>query len=131
MDNLKPEVKGLSLSKRLQAAATELHDLEQSIKGGDFDPRLLRDFREAVDYVRTTSWAVQEWVGLREGKGDPYGVLPILSAERVCRTTQLASDLILDLQTVEVGIETKGLPDLFVAIDNLHRFLAHSFKPKT
>jgi len=53
-----------------------------------------------------------------------------LSAERVRRTTQLAKDLLIDLETVEVSIETQGLKDLFEAMDSLYPRLAPLFKGK-
>jgi hypothetical protein len=130
MDTSKQEAMGASISTRLQAATTELNELEKLIRSGDFDTHLLRDFRGAVDNVRTTAWAVQQWIGLREQEGDAYAVVPLLSAERVRRTTQLAKDLLLDLETVEVGIETQGLKDLFEAVDTLQPRLAHLFKAK-
>jgi hypothetical protein len=118
-----------SVTVRLQLATSELRDLEQQVKAGDLDPRVLSEFRNAVDFIRNTAWAVQQWVGLTEKKGgDPYSVLPILSAERVRRATQLTRDLSLDLQAVEVSIETEGVAQLFEAVDDLHRRLAVLFK---
>jgi hypothetical protein len=38
----------------------ELQKLEQLLKAGMADPHTLRDFRTAVDHIRTTSWAVQQ-----------------------------------------------------------------------
>jgi len=130
MDTSKQETKGPSISMRLQAATNELNDLEQLIRSGDFDGHLLRDFRGAVDNVRTTAWAVQQWIPLREQGGDAYSVLPLLSAERVRRATQLAKDLLLDLETLEVGSETQGLRDLFEVVDSLHPRLASLLKGK-
>jgi hypothetical protein len=130
MDTSKPEAKGPSISMRLQVATNELNELEQLIRSGDFDGHLLRDFRGAVDNVRTTAWAVQQWIPLRELGGDAYSVLPLLSAERVRRATQLAKDLLLDLESVEVGIETQGLRDLFEVVDSLRPRLAALFKGK-
>jgi len=130
MDTSKQEAKGPSISMRLQAATIELNELQQLIRSGDFDGHLLRDFRGAVDNVRTTAWAVQQWIPLREQGGDAYSVLPLLSAERVRRATQLATDLLLDLDTVEVGIETQGLRDLFEVVNSLHPRLASLFKGK-
>jgi hypothetical protein len=59
-----------------------------------------------------------------ESGGDPFSVLPIMSAERVRRATQIANDLSLDLQTVDVGIDTPGIVELFNAVDDLQRRLA-------
>ncbi|HUJ30973.1 MAG TPA: hypothetical protein VLY23_06805 [Candidatus Acidoferrum sp.] len=112
-----------SLSTRLQAATSELQELERLVKSGELDSRVLREFRNAVDHIRGTAWAVQQWVGL-QATGDPYAVLPKLSAERVRRATQIANDLVLDVQAMDVGVETEGIKELFTAIEDLHRRLA-------
>lgn len=118
-----------AISGRLEAATAELHQLEQLVKSGDLDSRVLSEFRDAVDHIRSTTWAVQKWVGLsNESGGDPFSVLPVLSAERVKRATQICGDLSLDLQTVDVGLETPGIADLFNAVDDLHRRLATLLK---
>jgi len=120
MNNSGPEN---DITARLQSATTELQELETLVKSGELDPRVLREFRNAVDHIRATAFAVQQWVGLKDS-GDPYSVLPKLSAERVRRAAQLTSDLVLDLQTLDVGLETQGLPELFAAIDDLRTRLA-------
>jgi hypothetical protein len=114
-----------SITERLEAATGELHALEELVKSGELDSRVLSEFRNAVDHIRSTTWAVQKWLGLNnESGGDPFSVLPIMSAERVKRATQIANDLSLDLQTVDVGFDTPGILDLFNAVDDLHRRLA-------
>lgn len=121
-----------SITARLEAATGELHQLEELVKSGDLDSRVLSEFRDAVDHIRGTTWAVQKWVGLsNESGGDPFSVLPIMSAERVKRATQISKDLALDLQTVDVGIDTPGIVDLFNAIDDLRRRLAALLKRET
>lgn len=118
-----------TISARLESATAELHQLEELVKSGDLDARVLSEFRNAVDHIRSTTWAVQKWVGLsNESGGDPFSVLPIMSAERVKRATQICSDLALDLQTVDVGIETPGIIELFNAVDDLHRRLGTLLK---
>lgn len=68
---------------------------------------------------------MQKWLGLNEQSGgDPFSVLPIMSAERVKRATQITNDLSLDLQTADVGTETSGVVELFNAVDDLRRRLA-------
>src|SRR5262245_16065424 len=111
------------LALRLQAATANLVELEQLVKSGDLEPRILEEFRNSVDQIRGTAWAVQQWIGLQEKSGDPYSLLPILSAQRVQRATQLAKDLTMDLESVEVGIETPGLKELFDAVNRLHELL--------
>ena len=45
---------------RLKRAIDDLQKLENAIRSGGMDPRVLREFRDAVDYVRKTAWALQE-----------------------------------------------------------------------
>jgi hypothetical protein len=123
-----PGAHGSSVAARLLAVTNELRELDQSIESADLDSRVLRDFRGAVGNVCTTTGAAQQWIERRERGGDPYGVLPGLSVERVRRTSELARDLVLDLQAVEVDIETEGLRGLFEAIEGLHKHLALLFK---
>jgi hypothetical protein len=128
MSNSAPQPAGNVLAMRLQAATANLTELEQLVKSGDIDPRVLQEFRASVDLIRGTTWAVQQWIGLREQSADPYSLLPILSGQRVQRVTQLAKDLTVDLESVEVGIETPGLKELFIAVNRLHECLAPLFK---
>ena len=65
---------------------------------------------------------------LQQQNRDPYSVLGILQEERVRRAAQIAKDLALDLDSLELGLETEGLANLFRAIDGLHRRLAPLFR---
>ncbi|MFZ0523235.1 MAG: hypothetical protein WAL95_19550 [Candidatus Acidiferrales bacterium] len=117
------------LTARLEAATGELQQLEALVKSGELDARVLSEFRNAVDHIRSTTWAVQKWLGLNEESGgDPFSVLPVMSAERVKRATQITNDLSLDLQSTDIGIETQGIKELYDAVDNLRRRLATLLK---
>lgn len=116
------------LSERLKAATHELQELEKLVLSSNFSPRVLSEFRTAVDNIRQSAWAVQQWTELQEQKRDPYTVLGILSQERVRRATQINRDLTLDLESLEVGVETQGLTELFRAVERLHERLSPIFK---
>lgn len=128
MSNTGPQMMGNVLATRLQAATSNLQELEQLVRSGDLDPRMLQDFRNAVDLIRGTAWAVQQWIGLKEESGDPYSLLPVLAAQRVKRATQLARDLTVDLESVEIGYETPGLKELYNAVNRLQERLAPLFQ---
>jgi hypothetical protein len=117
-----------SVSERLKAATDELQKLEQLVISGDCAPRVLSEFRGAVDSIRQTAWAVQQWTELQSQHRDPYTVLGLLSEERVKRATQLTRDLTIDLQSLEIGVETQGLQKLFEATKGLHEVLAPLFR---
>jgi len=116
------------LSERLKVATQELQELEKLVLSGNFSPRVLSDFRTAVDDIRQTAWAVQQWTELQEQHRDPYAVLGILSQELVRRATQITKDLTLELESLELGLETQGLANLFQAIERLHERLLPLFK---
>ena len=119
------------LTARLQSATTNLAEIEQLVKSGDVDPRVLEEFRNSVDLIRGTAWAVQQWVDLKEHSGDPYSLIPALAAQRVKRMTQLAKDLTMDLECVEIGLDTPGLKELYDAVTRLHECLSPVCKGKS
>jgi hypothetical protein len=117
-----------TLSARLRATTDELQALEKLVLSGDCAPRVLAEFRSAVDSIRQTAWAVQQWSELRQQRRDPYMVLGTLSAERVRRATQIAEDLTVDLESLELGLETEGLESLFKAVKRLYERMDPLFR---
>ncbi len=117
-----------SVSERLRATTDELQKLEQLVLSGDCAPRVLAEFRDAVDSIRQTAWAVQQWTELQHQHRDPYTVLGTLSTERVRRATQITKDLTLDLESLELGLETQGLETLFHAVKGLYERLNPLFR---
>ena len=111
------------LPARLQRVGNELLELDQAIRSGDIDVRLLEGFRQAIDHVRETTWAVQQWIELRAQKRDAYGVLPRLTVERIRRATQLNNDLALDLDATEITMETEGIENLRQSVRGLYKRL--------
>lgn len=108
-----------SVSARLARATAELHELEQSMQSGQVDGRILAEFREAVDRVRQTAWAVQQWLELSAAKRDPFTVLNWLVAERVRIGTKIAHELCMDLDAAEVDTETPGTQKLYHEVHGL------------
>ncbi len=117
-----------TLSERLKATTDELQALEKLVLSGDCAPRVLAEFRNAVDSIRQTAWAVQQWSELRQQRRDPYTILGTLSAERVRRATQIAEDLTVDLESLELGLETEGLENLFKAVRRLYERMDPLFR---
>ncbi len=117
-----------SISERLKSSTDELQKLEQLVVSGDCSPRVLVDFRAAVDSIRQTAWAVQQWTELQSQHRDPYTVLGILTEERVRRATQISLDLTMDLDSLEMGLETEGLEKLYRAVRGLHERLLPLFR---
>lgn len=115
---------------RLKMATDNLLKLENAIKSGGMDPGVLREFRDAIDYVRKTAWALQELQERQSQKRDTATVRSLLTEERVRRATQLSKALASDFDSREVTDRTTGSGDLFRAIEGLYQRLAGLFKTR-
>jgi hypothetical protein len=111
------------LTFQLRRTTGELLKLENGIKAGEIDPYVLREFRDAVDYIRKTAWAVQEWQERKVQKRDTATVIPLLVAERIRRGTQLYEALTADLKSHAIRPEAAEIEDLFHAIEHLYEEL--------
>jgi len=116
------------MPERLRRVTSELQELEHLVRSGNCAPRVLSEFRIAIDNIRQTAWAVQQWSDLQQRSRDPYTVLDVLAKERVRRATQIAQDLKMDLESLELSFDTEGLFELFQAIAGLHERLSPLFR---
>ncbi len=117
------------LTFRLKKTTSELLRLDHAIKSGSIDARVLREFRDAVDYVRKTAWAVQEWQERQFQHRDTATVLPLLVRERVRRAVQLCATVTQDLRGNEITAETVGIEALYHSTRQLAHDLAALFVP--
>jgi len=116
---LPPKEEFWGLTFQLRRSTGELLKLEHGIKSGEIDPYLLREFRDAVDHIRKTAWAVQEWKERQVLKRDTATVIPLLVTERIRRGTQLYETLSDDLQTQTIRPGAAEIEDLLHAIERL------------
>ncbi len=86
------------ISKQVERATAELNQLEQLLKAGMVERDVLTDFRESVNRVRHTGWAVQQAMEAPSSKED---VALILTIERVRAATQLNAQLVVDLGLIK------------------------------
>lgn len=116
------------LNFQLRKTSAELVRIEQEMKVGGIDTRILEEFRDSVDYVRKTAWAVQEWQERQLQKHDPQTVLPLITSERIRRATQLSIAIKTDLEAHQVTRETTGMRELFQAVEGLYPRVASLFR---
>ncbi|HXX44092.1 MAG TPA: hypothetical protein VEJ38_05145 [Candidatus Acidoferrales bacterium] len=115
---------------QLKKTSAELVRLERIMKSGSVDARILREFRDAVDYVRKTAWAVQEWQERKLRDRDPQTLLPLITAERIRRATQLSQTIMADLAAQQVTRETAGIEEFFRAVRGTYQYLVGFFKDR-
>lgn len=111
------------LDFRLKKSTADLIELEQALTSGNTDPRVLREFRDAVDYVRKAAWVVQEWQERQSHSRDVSTILPLLMFERIRRTTQLCKVIAAEMQNHDVCADSLGVAELRQAMDNLRERL--------
>lgn len=109
---------------QLKKTSAELLQLEGAIRAGGIDERILVEFRDAVDYVRKTAWAVQEWQERQITHHDPHTLLPLLTSERIRRAAQLSKAIVSDLTAHQVTRETPGVHELYSATQHICQLLA-------
>lgn len=111
------------LTFQLRRSTGELFKLEQGIKSGEIDSYVLREFRDAVDHIRKTAWAVQEWKERQALKRDTATVIPLLVSERIRRGTQLYEALTTDLRSKSIRPDAAEIEELTHAIEQLREEL--------
>ena len=115
------------LSSRLKKTNEELRNLQDSVRTGMINVKVLMDFRNAAERARQASAAVQQWLET-QGKGnDPYKLLPQVMGQRVEMATKLVKDVTRDLETLDVDFDTPGLPELDKAVQALAERLSKLF----
>ena len=113
-----PASPAVSLNRRINKSAEELRTIESLLQAdtADVDPRIVDDFRNALDHARQTAWAVQTWMEMRKQNRDPFPLLGLVEKRRIRQTTQLMRELVMDQQSGVLSLDTEGLKDLLASI---------------
>jgi hypothetical protein len=119
--------KNPELTSRLQKTNEELKNLQNSVRTGMINVKVLMEFRTATERARQASAAVQQWLDAQGKGGDPYKLMEQVMGQRVEMTTQLVKDIGVDLESLDVDFETPGLPALNQAVRKLAERLEKLF----
>jgi hypothetical protein len=89
---------------------------------------LLREYRDAVDYIRTTTETLQQLRKYQLQGRDKDELVSVLTADRIRRTNDLCLEVIADLDAGRVRPESKSLEELQRAIQQLQQHLRQGGK---
>ncbi len=106
------ESTGASNASRLEQAIVELRRLHEILLAGDLEPRVLADFRDALNRVRTAAWAAQQYMACKETEQDSGSVLSFLVGARIRATYQLCQTTSDDLKRTDVEFQAGSLVQL-------------------
>ena len=109
---------------RLQTTCNQIRELEEVLKSVEVDPRVLRQFREALGHARNTAWAMQRWIELHTNQDDAFTVHRYLNRERIRLATEICRTLGNDLRVTEPDLPPSELEGLLDAVENLFTQLA-------
>ena len=110
---------GLKVRSRLEKAISELQGLHKLLLSSDVDPDVLADFRDALNRVRNTAWAAQQYVVRKETDQDSTSVLSLLAGERVRAAHQLCQALVDDLRETDIKFQRGSLVQLYEITETL------------
>ncbi|HLW84457.1 MAG TPA: hypothetical protein VKR60_04525 [Candidatus Sulfotelmatobacter sp.] len=98
---------------------TELRAVQKLLLSAEVDPRVLTDFRDALNRVRNTAWAAQQSVASRQLDEGTEGVVSLLAAERVRTAFQLCRSIQGDLGRNDIRFQRGQLTELYGAATQL------------
>jgi hypothetical protein len=118
------------VSLQVKKAGVELAKLEQLLQSEGIDLRMLREYRDAVDCVRTAAQVVRELRERQLDGRDDSDVTSTLTAIRIRRCTNICLELIADLESGKIGTRTGGVEELQRGLDQLRGRVNNLLKRK-
>jgi hypothetical protein len=102
----------LPVRSHLEKGISELQGLHGVLLSVDLDPRILADFRDALNRVRTAAWAAQQYVARMETEQDSTSVLSFLAGERIRAAYHLCQAISEDLKRHNLAVPAGSLIQL-------------------
>lgn len=107
------------VSDRVRSTISDLRRVEDLLEADAVDPRILVDFREALDRVRNTAWSAHQYISRKETQQDFHNVLSIAAGERVRAMYRLCQSLQADLDRSDIQFQAGQLLQLHSAVSGL------------
>lgn len=120
-----PNIGDVNVRSHLEKGITELQGLHKLLLSSEVDPDVLSDFRDALNRVRNTAWAAQQYVVRKESGQDSASVLSLLAGERIRVAYQLCQGLSDDLKGSGVEFQRGSLVQLYEVAKTLTETLKH------
>ena len=113
-----------SISVRLEKVTAELRQIQDRLAmEREVDPRVFTDFRDAVNRVRNTAWAVEQFANSKETETDPQSVLTLLAGERIRVAYQLCRLIQGDLSNPDIQFQKGQLLQLSEAAVEVQKLI--------
>lgn len=113
-----PDESFWGVSLQVKKAGVELQRLEKSLRTQNVDLRLLKEFRDAIDYLQAIAGSVQQ-TRQRQMEGDEESADSWLVGERIRRTINFCLEVIADFDAGRITEDTKGVPELLESVEQI------------
>jgi hypothetical protein len=106
----------------------ELQNLEKALKGEEIDLRLVREYRDAMDYICSITETLRRLRATKPHGSDDRELLAALAADRIRRATSVCQDVIADLEAGRIRQDSASVEELAGAIQYLQQRLKQCSK---
>lgn len=108
---------------QVKKTIVELQNLEKALQCEDMDLRLVKEYREAVDYIRSAAVTLERLRECQFRGVDDGELLGDLAADRIRRTTTLCSEVAADLDAGRLKSVPDEVQELYPAVEHLQKRL--------
>ncbi len=107
----------------IQQSTDELRAIEVLIQteSSRIDPRVLQEFRKAMDRARMTAWAVQQWLDLQQRKADPFSLLARLETQRFAEAIASLREIRVEVESGTIQPDAEGITELSQELNKLRQ----------
>jgi hypothetical protein len=116
---------------QVNKTAFELENLETALRCEDIDLPLMKEYRNAVEYVRKLTDTLQELRRFQTHGSDHGELFSVLAKDRARRATELCAELIADMDAGHVRPDAKIIDELKGAMQQLQQRLRQGAKAET
>ena len=102
---------------QVKKTSIELQKLEKCLRTAGIDLRLLKEYRDTAEYVRTVSGTVKQLRECQIQERSDSEIITSLCAERVRRTVALCVEVLADLEAGRVASDTKGVEEFYGVLE--------------
>jgi len=108
---------------QVKKTIVELRNLEKALQCEDMDIRLVKEYRDAVDYIRTAAGTLEQLREHQFRNMDNTELLSTLSTDRVRRTIALCHEVVADLDAGRLKNASEDVDELYRTLGHVHEHL--------
>jgi len=105
---------------QVKKTIVELQNLEKALQCEDMDIRLVKEYRDAVDSIRTAAVTLEQLRECQFRRLDDNETLAALASDRIRRTINLCQEVVQDLNVGRLKNEPECVEELHRVLEHLH-----------